>query len=135
MAFNYTQAQKTARKLIGGFGTSVPFYQITGGTLDPVTGQKTGTSTTSETVKVAALPISSGKNMFDNETFEELVKTESRFVYAEINTNGYEPKDGHLVQFESKIWEVKGVSSLNPTGAKVVLYMVGLKLSGRSVIP
>ena len=135
MAFNYTETQKTARRLLDKFGVSVTFNRVGGGTFDPVAGEETGTSTTTETVKVVALPISSGRNAFDNKTCEDLSTVESRFLYAEVNTNSFEPKNGDLVSFESKVWEVSGVTPLNPTGAKAVLFMVGIKLSGRSVIP
>ena len=135
MAFNYTETQKTARRLLDKFGVSVTFNRVGGGTFDPVAGEETGTSTTTETVKVVALPISSGRNAFDNKTFEDLSTVESRFLYAEVNTNGFEPKNGDLVSFQSKVWEVSGITPLDPTGAKAVLFMVGIKLSGRSVIP
>lgn len=135
MAFNYANAQKTARKLITAFGIDATFNRVGGGTFDPVTGQETGASTTTETVKVAAVPMSSGRDAFDKKTFEDLTSTESRFLYAEVNANSFEPKNGDLVEFESKIWETKGATPLNPTGAKAVMYMVGLKLSARTAIP
>lgn len=135
MAFNYSAARGTASRLIQQFGASVNFNRISGGTFDPVAGQTTGESTSTESVNAVSLPVSSSRSLFDARTFEDLVSTESRFFYAEAASGGYEPQPGDLIEFDSKIWEVAGVTPLNPTGAMAVYYAVGAKLSGRSTIP
>lgn len=136
MAFNYIQAQKTARRLLDNFGASVTFNRVGGGTFDPVAGEETGASTTTETVKVVSLPASKGTiQAFDKKIFEDLSETEIRFFHAELNTNSFEPQPGDLINYGSKIWEVVGVTPLDPTGSKPVLFNIGSKLSGRSVIP
>lgn len=135
MAFDYGKSKVTARNLISKFGVAATFSRVND-TFNPVTGGRTVSTVDTETVNIVSLPVNeNSKKTFDQSTFEGLVQSDILLVLAESNTNGFQPAQGDFLEFNSKVWEVVGVTPLDPTGSNPVLFNVGAKLSGHAAVP
>jgi len=126
MAFNYTNAQATALRLLQNFGQVVTMSRTSAGTFDPGTGTTSGATVTSQQIQVASVPGSVGQSgLFSDMRKEALVKGRLRFFIASATKPDgtaldFEPAPGDRVTFQGKQWEVFGNTPLAPGGVTVV---------------
>lgn len=132
--FDYEKARSRASTMIFKFGTESNFSRVNS-TFDIVSGQRTITSVDTKAVKLVSLPVNEGKKMFDKKLLEDNTISEHTFFLTESRADGYEPDAGDLLDFGGKIWEVFGVSPLNPSGQTNVIFYVGVKVSALDAIP
>ena len=129
--FDYSGFEATALNLITQFGQSLTIYQENSTGYDPLTGSTTGGTITSTTCEGLTLPASKGTVQgFDDKFKEELVRGNARFFMLAASGMSFQPDAGNLLLFEDEVWDVSGVTPVNPAGVPLV-YRVGVRRSGK----
>ena len=128
MAFNYSEAQTTALDLITEFGQAGTLTEASAGTLDPVTGIKTGSTDSTQSILVALLPVNEKptRSLNDESFIQDLVLGKISTAYiSPVDAAGVAlvitPEPGNKLTANGEDYEIIGKSELNPAGT-VVLY-------------
>lgn len=129
-AFNYKQAQKTAKRLLVKFGVKTKLFRVAGD-FDPVAGiNSNSTLQTSETVAVA-LPTTNGLGLTGDKQFtEDLKQGKIKGFYASAVGASFDYEPGDFILWEGSIFDVVATSKLSPAGV-AVLYMLGCRASAK----
>jgi hypothetical protein len=112
MAFDYTNSNATATRLLAKFGRSVTHTIRTAGTYDPATGLITVTETTQSAT--AAL-FDYGTKDIDGTLI--VMGDKRALIAANITTM---PKPDDTLTVGSVVWTIKQVNELNPAGTSVM---------------
>ncbi len=134
MAFNYTQAAATAKRLIANFGFTGEIRAYNGA-FDPIKGTKSDdySKTAATLVTVPSVDSLIG---FDDTFREALVTGKARVFLVAANGLTFDPEPGHCILYENKLWEIGsgpgqgGVMPLNPAGTPV-MFICGCLAGGR----
>lgn len=130
MAFDYVRSQNTALRLIARFGQSMPLVRLSS-EYDPVTGEQSQTDAQVQAATVVTIPASADTvRQFDNRFKEEFKTGKIRFFYIAAKGLTFEPDAGDMFIYEGKLWDIEGVTPLNPAGVPVLYTMRGM-VSGR----
>tara|TARA_R110002020_G_scaffold472424_2_gene700441 strand:- start:1791 stop:2219 length:429 start_codon:yes stop_codon:yes gene_type:complete len=134
MAFNYTQAAATARRLIANFGF-IGEIRAYNGAIDPIAGTVPKDYSKSPATMVT-VPSVDSLIRFDDAFKEALAKGKARVFLIAANGLTFTPEPGNCVLFEGKLWEMGdgagngGVMPLNPAGTPV-MFVCGCTAGGR----
>jgi len=138
MAFNYTQAAATAKRLIANFG-AVGEIRAYNGVIDGVTGLVTDDY--SKTVAtLVTVPSVDSLIRFDDTFKESLATGKARVFLVAASGLAFAPEPGNCILHEGKLWEIGsgpgqgGVMPLNPAGT-AVMFICGCMLGGRNPDP
>lgn len=134
MAFNYTQAAATAKRLIANFGFTTEIRSYIG-TFDPIAGTFTDDYTLT-IATVVTVPSVDSLIRFDDQFRESLASGRGRAFLVAANGLSFPPKVGDCILHEGTLWEIGdgggtgGVMPLNPAGTPV-MYICGCTEGGR----
>ena len=120
MAFNYTGMLKTASRLVRKFGGTFTYTAVVKGTYNPATRTQSGSSTAAS---VKGAFIGPGKTFIDGTVVQ---KGDGRFL---LDAKGLTttPTQGDTLRIKGIDYFVDAVRVVDPSGAKVVLYILELK--------
>lgn len=134
MAFNYTQAAATAKRLIANFGFTSEIRAYNGA-VDGVAGTVSADySKTAATV--VTVPSVDSLIRFDDAFRESLVTGKGRVFLVAANGLTFDPEPGNCILHDGKLWEIGsgpgkgGVMPLNPAGTPV-MFICGCTAGGR----
>ena len=133
--FNYALAQEDALELITEFGQTIDVTHVEKAAYDPVLGTSSSQVVTTSSCEVVTIPVSS--NMlpaFDDSFREAHTQGKARFFYMAQLGLTFEPINGDLITFEGKVWEMVGITPLNPAGLNV-MFSFGAKPSNLATLP
>lgn len=128
----YSGAIAATDRAITKKGKSVTFTKTSGGTRDPATGETTGGTTQSMTIKAVVLPASGGKtaaldlrygNSLDLSTVQKLA-----FLLIDGADCTFEPEPATKVTIGSEVWTVLGTTPLNPNEGDPILHKVAIRI-------
>ncbi len=112
MSFNYAKTAATADRLIGRFGASATFQQITVGAYDPNTGTA-GNTVTSVPVQAVVLPY--GQRFIDGAT---ILQGDLQAFLSVVGVSV--PKAGDQLLWQGKTYQIISVKDTAPAGLSVI---------------
>lgn len=124
MGFNYDSTLKTASRLLTRFGGKFTYTSRVTGTYDPATRTQSGTDTV---VAVKGVFVGPGQTSIDGTVIQI---GQGRFV---LDAKGITitPRQGDILRAEGIDYFVNNVRIVNPSGKKVVLYILELNAGSK----
>lgn len=124
MAFNYSGLLRTASRLIRRFGGSFSYTARVKGTYDPETRTQSGTDTV---VTVKGVFVGPGQTFIDGTVVQI---GQGRFL---LDAKGITitPRQGDIVRANGIDYFVNNVRIVNPSGNKVVVYILELNAGSK----
>ena len=118
----YERLAKRSMELIAKYGQDVFFIDTSGVSINPVTGETTGTET-STTVKGIDRPLSVISNSLN--TQELLVGTRITGSMRVLIIGGaYKPGMSDKVLYNGEYWKITKINEINPAGIPLTYFVV-----------
>lgn len=113
------QMKAVAKDLIDNFGELATFSRESEGTFDPVTGTKSGVTSTSWSLKVT--PLTYAEQVFDG------VDVQTGDIKLMFAAEEYVPKSGDRVDYNSENWYVISVPAFTRVQGSAIVYEVQVR--------
>jgi TusA-related sulfurtransferase len=131
----YTQDQNDAYNDILEAGILASISRVTS-TYDEVEETEVVTAVQTDPAAVMTFPASAQMmKPYDSAFIEDYKKGKNLFFYVAAKGLTFDPAPGDLLLFNSKVWELSGVTVLNPDGATPIIYTMGVKDSKLAALP
>lgn len=113
------QMKSVAKELIANFGEFATFTRESAGTFDPITGTKTGITSTDWAVQVT--PLTYAEEVFDGDNVQT---GDIKLMFA---ADVYNPKSGDRVSYNGENWYVISVPAFTRVQGSAIVYEVQVR--------